>query len=324
MTNRIKWKILNMADTSWCPEVLEPLKQYANIITLKPTRKNLLNNIDKFNAYIASLYVRLDKEILDRAKRLRVIVTPSTGTDHIDIKTAIQKNIVILSLKNDTDFLDSITATAELTWALLLATIRKIPWAFEAAKSGFWARDRFRGHQLSGKTLGILGYGRLGRIIGQYAKAFRMNVIAHDIRSIDEIRPEEYIEIVTFKKLLHESDILTIHIHLTEENRNLINLKTLSEMKKGAILINTSRGAIIDEQALIDALNSGQISAAGLDVIHGEWNTNLKEHPLIKYANTHENLIISPHIGGVTYESQKMTLEFSINKLIHFIKENNV
>ncbi len=307
-----------MADTSWCPEVLEALKPYAQVVTLKPTRKALLENINRFDAYIASLYVQLDKEILDKATRLKVIVTPSTGTDHIDIEEARRKNIAILSLKNDTEFLDSVTATAELVWALLLSTVRRLPWAFEAAKAGWWARDRFRGHQLSGKTLGILGYGRLGRIVGQYGNAFRMKVIACDIRKVN---PESYVKLVDFDTLLGQSDVLSVHIHLTDENRNLINEKTLAKMKKGAILINTSRGAIIDEQALLKALSSGHLAGAGLDVIDGEWNNNLKTHPLIQYANENENLIISPHIGGVTYESQKMTLEFIIRKLIDFIKE---
>ena len=307
-----------MADTSWCPEVLEALKPYAQVVTLKPTRKALLENINRFDAYIASLYVQLDKEILDKATRLKVIVTPSTGTDHIDIEEAGRKNIAILSLKNDTEFLDSVTATAELAWALLLSTVRRLPWAFEAAKAGWWARDRFRGHQLSGKTLGILGYGRLGRIVGQYGNAFRMKVIACDIRKVN---PESYVKLVDFDTLLGQSDVLSVHIHLTDENRNLINEKTLAKMKKGAILINTSRGAIIDEQALLKALSSGHLAGAGLDVIDGEWNNNLKTHPLIQYANENENLIISPHIGGVTYESQKMTLEFIIRKLIDFIKE---
>ena len=318
----MQWQILNMADTSWCPEVLDILKPYAQIITLKPSRQALLDNISQVDVYIASLYVQCDSEILNKATRLRAIVTPSTGTDHIDIEAATKKNIKILSLKNDTEFLDSITATAELTWALLLATIRRLPWAFEAAKAGWWARDRFRGHQLAGKTLGILGYGRLGRIVGQYGNAFRMNVITCDIRK--KLNVDEFVQQVDFDTLLRQSDILSIHIHLTEKNKHLINADAFSKMKSQAVLINTSRGAIIDEQALLNALRSNKIAGAGLDVITGEWNENLEQHPLIRYAKTHENLLISPHIGGVTYESQKMTLEFIIRKLVKFIEENDV
>ena len=150
--------------------------------------------------------------------------------------------------------------------------------AFDAAKAGHWARDEFRGHQLSGKTLGILGYGRLGRMAAEYGKAFRMRVLACDVRKVE---PAEGVEIVDFERLLRESDVLSIHIHLTEENRGLINTGAFAMLKPGAVLINTSRGAIVDEQAFLEALLSGRLAGAGVDVIEGEWNENLADHPLI-------------------------------------------
>jgi len=314
----MRWRVLNMADVEAYSDVFDPLRSIAEVVSLPAKQELLLDNIVGFDAYFASLYVRADREVLDRAKRLRVIVTPSTGLDHIDLSAANEKNVTVLSLKEETEFLDSVTATAEQTWALLLATVRKLPWSFEAAKRGWWARDRFRGHQISGKTLGILGYGRLGRIVAEYGKAFRMRVIACDVR---KVTPATGVEMVDFDTLLKESDILSIHIHLTEENRGLIDAQAFSKMKQGAVLLNTSRGAVIDEDAFLDALLSGRLGGAGVDVIEGEWRSDLKDHPLIRYANEHENLVISPHIGGVTYESQRMTLEFMVDKLLRFLRD---
>ena len=123
-----------------------------------------------------------------------------------------------------------------------------------------------------------------------------------------------------FETLLSESDVLSIHVHLTEKTRGLISSEALSKMKKNAVIINTSRGGIIDEDALLIALTSGNIAGAGLDVIHGEWESNLSEHALIKYAREHENLIITPHIGGSTVESIVGAREFMAIKLANFLK----
>jgi len=308
---------LNMADVSEFPDVLEPLNSVAEVVSLPADQKFLIEQIPDFDAYLASLYVRASREVLERAERLRVIATPTTGLDHIDMTCAKERNIAVLSLRDDIEFLGSITATAELAWGLLLATVRRLPWAFDAAKGGHWAREEYRGHQLSGKTLGILGYGRLGRIVAEYGQAFRMRVIAFDV---SDVTPAEGVEMVDFHTLLRESDVLSLHIHLTEENRGIINDEVFTKMKPSAVLINTSRGAIVDESALLDALQSGRLAGAGLDVIEGEWNENLARHPLIRYANEHENLVISPHIGGVTYESQRMVYERTVGKLKDYLE----
>lgn len=312
-------RILNLADLTACPDVLKDMESWANVTTLPATPENLRVHLSSAEAYLASLHVRLDREAFEHAPNLRVIATPSTGLDHIDMEAARERGIAVLSLKDDTEFLDKITATAELTWALLLVTVRRLPPAFAAAREGHWARDAFRGHQLSGKTLGILGYGRLGRMVAEYGNAFRMNVLACDR---NEVSPAPGVQTVDFETLLRSADVLSIHIHLTPENRNLIDEKCFATMKPGAILINTSRGGIIDEAALEEALHSGHLGGAGLDVIDGEWNQDLKEHPLIRYANEHDNLLISPHIGGVTYESQHMAYAHTVAKLKAFLLAN--
>lgn len=318
MAQGMKYRILNMADMAACPDALAPLASVAEVVPVPADSQRLLELLPEFDAYYASLEVQVTERVLDKARRLRVIATPSTGTDHLDVAAAAARNIVILSLKDERAFLDGITATAEMAWALLLAVERKLPWSFAAAQRGQWARDRFRGHQLAGKTLGVLGYGRLGAMVADYGLAFRMRVLACDTQPVV---PKPGITMVGFDELLGESDIVSIHIHLNDANRRLFNAATLARMKSGAILINTSRGAIIDENALLQALQNGRLGGAGVDVIDGEWNRNLEKHPLISYARDHDNLVISPHTGGVTYESQAMAYRFMAEKLKRFLEQ---
>jgi D-3-phosphoglycerate dehydrogenase len=310
-----KWTVLCAADVSPFPQVLDPLKDVAKVKTCKPDRDALLREIRNADAYIASLHVHLDAEAIAAARKLRVIATPSTGLDNLDLKAADARGITLLSLKYDREFLDTLTATAELAWALTLACLRRIPWAFDAAKRGEWVRDKFRGHQLSGKTFGILGYGRLGAMAGQYARSFRMRVLAHDIKDFQA----EGIERVDKETLFRESDVISLHVPLTPETANLADRKEFALMKPGAIIINTSRNAIINEEALLEALETRRIGGAGLDVIHGEWS-DLRRHPLIAYARKHDNLVIVPHLGGTTFESQAMSLRHIAEKLSDFIR----
>lgn len=311
----VKAKILCLSEVAHCPHVLDPLREVAEVC-VRPARQDiLLAEIVNYDAYFAGLCVRVDREVLDKTGKLRVIATPSTGLDHIDLEAAAEHNVAVLSLKNDREFLDGVTATAELAWGLLLACVRKVPSSFGAACNGEWARDRFRGHQLSGKTFGILGYGRLGAMVAEYAKAFRMRVLAHDIRE----QVTEGVAFVDKETLFRESDVVSVHVHLTKETIGLVGQREFEWMKDEAILVNTSRGAVIDEKVLLNALESGRLGGAGVDVIHGEWSENLADHPLIRYARNHDNLIITPHVGGVTYESQAMAFRHTAEKLSAFL-----
>ena len=168
------WRILCMSDVFECADVLAPLGHVGEVVTFPPERQVFERHVGEYDAYLASLHLRVDRAMLERAKRLRVIATPSTGHDHLDVDAMREFGIELISLRSDIEVLNQITATAEMAWCLLLAVVRRLPWAFEATRRGDWARDRFRGHQLSGKTLGILGYGRLGRIVAQYGTAFRI------------------------------------------------------------------------------------------------------------------------------------------------------
>jgi D-3-phosphoglycerate dehydrogenase / 2-oxoglutarate reductase len=302
------------ADLAHVPETREILEGAFRVQYVEPTESALREHLPQAVAYYAALQVQLTRPLLESAPLLKAVTTPSTGLDHLDLAAMQERGVALLCLKDDRSLLDRITATAELAWALILACARRLPAAVEAARQGCWARDLFRGHQIAYKTLGILGCGRLGTIVAQYAQAFRLNVIACDVLPLRV----PGVEFVSFNELLERADILSIHVHLTPENRGLIGREAFARMKPGAMLINTSRGAIVDEAAMLEALLSGRLGAAGLDVIEGEWRTDLAEHPLIAYARTHENMIITPHVGGVTYESQAMAYSAAAQKLVDY------
>jgi D-3-phosphoglycerate dehydrogenase / 2-oxoglutarate reductase len=297
----MRWKMLNMADVAACPDVFAPLAGRVEVVSVPGNREALARLIGDFDFYCAAIGVPAGRAVLERATRLKAIVTASTGLDHIDLECAAARGIAVLSLRGETSFLDSITSTAELAFGLLLSVARRLPAASASAAGGAWSRERFRGHQLSGKTLGVLGYGRLGRMMAEYGKAFRMDVIACDVRPVT---PAPCVKMVSFDQLLKRSDVLSIHIHLTPESRRLIDARAIARMKAGAILINTSRGAIVEEAAMLDALASGRLAGAGLDVIDGELTGGLGEHPVIRYARGCDNVVVTPHIGGVTCEAQ--------------------
>ena len=314
----MNYQILCMWGSIPFPEALDPLKEFGEITMCQASQQKLVEMIPDYDVFMTSLTTRIDREVLDRAARLKVILSPATGLDHIDMEEAERRGVTVISLKGEYDFLKSVTAAAEMAWCLLLAVVRTLPAAFDAAKQGFWARDVFRGHQLAYKTLGILGFGRLGEIVAEFGKAFRMKVIACDVKEFEV----EGVEKVDIETLLRKSDVLSIHLHLTPETTGLIGKHELAMMKPESILVNTSRGAIIDEEALLHVLENGSLGGAGLDVIQGEWEPNLYNHPLIRYARTHNNLVISPHLGGVTHESQKMALDFMIGRLVQFLKDS--
>ena len=298
---------------------LDPLREVADVDEQEPSRRFLLDHIHEYDAYLVALKVPIDRELAQRgaAGRLRLVYTPSTGLDHLDLDALAECGIEMRCIKTEYGLLEQITATAELAFALMLAAARKIPAAHNAAMTGHWARDVFRGRQLSGKTLGVLGVGRLGSMMVEYGRGFRMNVIGCDPNPRKAIPDLPYLP---FDEFAARADVITIHIHLTPENEQFINADRIARMKDGVILVNTSRGRIIDEAALLDALRAGKVGGFGADVIDGEWRDDLASHPLIAYARDHDHATIVPHLGGVTWESQAMSHRFVAEQLAAIIR----
>ena len=195
------------------------------------------------------------------------------------------------TLKEDPEVLRNITPAAELSFALLMALARKLPAAVHHVKEGGWTREQFPGVMLRGKRLGLVGCGRIGGWMARYARAFDMDVIGHDpfLQTFpDTIRK------APLEHVFSQSDFVSIHVHLSPETTGLVSKALIDSMKPGAFLINTSRGAIVNEAALLAALESGRLGGAGLDVLEGEPDT--ANHPLVRYARTHDNLLITPHV----------------------------
>ncbi|MBI4992219.1 MAG: hypothetical protein HZB99_03305 [Candidatus Harrisonbacteria bacterium] len=261
---------------------------------------------------VVRLGYKIDRLWMDKVPNLKIIATPTTGLNHIDLKEAEKRGIKIISLRGHTGFLSRITSTAEETLALMLALVRKLPWAFDDVKRGNWNRDAFKGHQLAEKTLGILGLGRLGKIMARYGQALGMRVIASDPNvGVDEMK-QLGVERVAMEELFRLSDVLSIHVLLTDETKNLVKEHHLKLMKPEAVLINTARAEIIEKGALEKALKEKWIAGAAVDVMWDEQGNggHLKNNELLEYAKNNNNLLISPHFGGATYEAMQITEEF--------------
>lgn len=300
------------------PEARKLLEEVGKIDYREYNYRDLTKIIDQYDVLVPSLNVMLDKRLLRKALKLKLIATPSTGIDHIDLETVKDLNIHVISLRGEYDFLKTITATAEYTFGLLLSLVRNITFAFDSVKEGNWRRAQFRGYELRNKILGVIGYGRLGEMVSRYAQAFGMKVIACD--PYKKIK-DSWVEQMDLDKLLKRADIIAIHVSLNDETKGLLSQREFSLMKKGIFIINTSRGAVIDEKELFKALQEEKVKGAALDVLAKELKGKIKDNPLVKYARTHKNLIITPHIGGATYESQKKAYTFIAKKIKKNIKE---
>lgn len=319
MTEAKKFKILVTNETDHLPQSRAILEECAEVIYRpNPTDEELLELIADVDAIVTNLSQRITPKVIDTAKRLKIISTPSTGTDHIDIEYAENKGILVQSIKKDYDVLKKITSTAEHAFLLMMACLRKLPFAFDAVRRGEWTRSEYRGREVEGRVVGILGYGRLGEMFSRFAKGFDMKVIACDpFKNVTD----DWVEQVEFDELLARAEIITIHVHLTDETRNMINRDVFNKMRDGVYLVNTSRGGLIDEEAFIEALESGKIMCAGIDVLANELDGDIINEPLVKYAQTHSNLIISPHIGGCSYDAQEKSYKHTATKLINALKE---
>lgn len=260
---------------------------------------------------------RIDAEVLDAAPELRAVATPTTGLNHIDLDEAARRGISVLSLRGETEFLKNVRATAEHTVNLILALLRHTPAAARHVTEGGWSRDLFRGEELQGKTVGIVGYGRLGRIVARYLNAFDATLLASDVR--DDLDADPWVTVVPLPELFFRSDIVTLHASLTPESHGFFGREQFARMKPGARFINTARGELIDEVALLECLQDGRLAGAALDVLSGERPAGMGDHPLVRYARENANVIITPHVGGCTRESMETTERFLAEKVARFL-----
>jgi D-3-phosphoglycerate dehydrogenase len=274
----------------------------------------LMGKLSDVEVLFVRLRFKIDRVIIDKAPLLKYILSATTGLDHIDVNHFEQRGGKVISLKGETDFLSSIPSTAEHTWALLLSLIKKIPSSFAHVKEGKWNRNLFKGNNLKGKKIGILGLGRVGKQVAQFAAIFEMEVGYFDICSSSH----PYQSFQTPEELFNWADIVTIHIPYNKENENFVNKELLSHAKSHSMLINTSRGGVWDENSVAQLLRQEKIKGVAVDVLEKELERNtIYSNPLVLLAQENYNVIITPHIAGATYESMVMTEEYIADKFMN-------
>jgi D-3-phosphoglycerate dehydrogenase / 2-oxoglutarate reductase len=274
--------------------------------------EDLLTVIPKYDALIVRGRTRVTAAVIEAGSLLKVIGRAGVGVDNIDLEAAKKHRITVVNAPTSTT-----VAVAELSFGLLLALARDIPRADRTMKQGQWDKKEFEGVELSGKTLGIIGYGRIGIEVGKRAAAFGMNVIVYDPNvSEDELAHSEA-EPVSVQELFAWSDFISLHLPLNVQTRDLIGPLAFSQMKDGVRIVCAARGGIIDEAALLDALNSGKVAGAALDVFE-------KEPPGLTELIAHPRLIATPHIGAQTAEAQSRAAEDIANEVLSALRGESI
>ena len=271
--------------------------------------RNLLlsNHIDTILCNPNQQTYKIDKELLE-GTNIKLINTCSTGMNHIDQKYCRSQNITIYSLTRDMELINNLPSTSELAFGLMLSLLRNIPKCNNHVSKYYWDYTQFMGRQVKDLKIGIIGYGRLGKMMEKYCKAFDAQVTIYD----PYIFPNQTKK--SLENMFVNCDVISLHVHVTNETKYMINKKLLGLSKKDLYIINTSRGEIVNENNIVEALKNKKLSGYGTDVVEHEFS-NLKDSPIIKAMNKGENIIVTPHIGGMTIEGQTKAYKWSISKL---------
>jgi len=258
---------------------------------------DLLKAIPDYDGLIVRGRTKVTASVMEAGSKLKVIGRAGVGVDNIDLEAAKKHNVTVVNAPMSTTL-----AVAELTFGLMLALAREIPRADAGLKQGKWLKKELEGVELNGKTLGIIGYGRIGMELGKRASAFGMNVVAYDpLISEDDIK-QRGAEPVSIQDLYAWSDFISLHLPLNVQTRDMIGALAFSEMKAGVRIVCAARGGIIDEAELVKALNSGKVAGAALDVFG-------QEPPGLTEAVSHPRVIVTPHVGAQTVEAQSRASE---------------
>ena len=286
---------------------IKTLKNAGLIVDYLPeiSAQELISKVSDYDVIVVRSRTKITKEVIQKANNTKIIARVGVGLDNIDIEEAGKHNIEVINAAEA-----SITAVSELVVGFMLSLSRDIPIANYETKKGTWIKKNLIGTELKGKYLGIIGLGKIGRNVARLARGLRMNLIGYDVVPIDKSFVQEVSLITTdLKTLMASSDFITCHVPLTEQTKYLINKQTISNMKSSAFIINTSRGEVIEETDLIEALKNKKIAGAALDVFETEppENKELLDLP---------NLICTPHIGAQTKEGQELASTVIAEKII--------
>src|SRR5438477_3021389 len=258
---------------------------------MKP--EDLKAAIPNYEGLVVRSAAKVTKEIIEAGTKLKIVGRAGIGVDNIDQEAATKRGVIVMNSPQG-----NMASAAEHTWGLLMAMCRNIAQADASMRASKWERSKYQGVELETKTLGIVGLGKIGGLLSQYAKPFRMRVIAFDPVVTKERASGLGVELVDMDRLLAESDFITFHVPLTDKTKGMIGAAQFRKMKRTVRLINTSRGGVIDEKALAEALTAKEIAGAALDVYEAE--PPAKDHPLFKV----ENCTLTPHLAASTEEAQ--------------------
>jgi D-3-phosphoglycerate dehydrogenase len=278
------------------PSAVNILEQASGIRVSAPgqlKRDDTLKAMADADALIIRSATKADAQLINAAPRLKVIARAGVGVDNVDLEAANARGIAVMNTPDG-----NTVATAEFAFGLMLALARHIPQSYDSMQAGKWDRKSFMGVELRGKTLGIIGFGRIGRAVARRAQAFEMQVIAYDPYIPADIAQDFGVELVSLDDLYRRSDFITLHSLITDETRGMINRETLSRMKRGVRIVNAARGALINEIDLAEAIRSGQVAGAALDVYAEE--PPPPGHPLVGLPG----VIDTPHLAASTEEAQ--------------------
>lgn len=274
-------------------EAVNALKRKYDVDVSELSAEELLASIDGYDALIVRSRTKVTANVIGNAARMKVIGRAGVGVDNIDVATATLRKIAVVNAPAA-----SSVSVAELTMGMMISLARRIPQADKSMKDGKWEKKRFEGSELHGKTLGLVGSGRIGAEVAARAKAFGMSVIAYDPYLSPEVARDRGIKLVDLDTVLSTSDFISIHAALTDETLGMIGADQLAKVKPGAFIVNCARGQIVQEEALVQALKSNRIAGAALDVYEKEPPT---DSPFLSF----ENVVLTPHLGASTHEAQR-------------------
>ncbi len=307
-------KILCITPVGHLDGVLKTMKSYCITIYKPDITKDSLKTFLSKNR-VQYLFTNpnkqnfiLDEEVL-KDSFIRVINTASTGLNHIDLDYCKSCGIDVWSLKEDYELINDLPSTSELAFGLMMSLLRNISSGFEDVKNGNWNYEAHIGHQVKGMTIGVIGYGRLGKIMCKLFDGWGVKLLISDPYTYTFTR---MIKNVDRKILLNESDVVFLHTHVTDETRGMVDDEFLSEMKQNSYLINTARGELVDEDAVVKSIENGHLKGYGTDVIRDEFG-NRENSKLVEFSKTN-NVIITPHVGGMTWEGQNKAYMWAVNK----------
>ena len=278
--------------------------------------RNLLlkRNIDTIVCNPNQQTYKIDEELL-QGTDVNLINTCSTGMNHIDVEYCKKQNIKILSLTKDYELIKQLPSTSELAFGLMMSLLRSIPQSKQHVSEYNWDYIPFIGREVKSLTIGIIGYGRLGKMMHDYCKAFGADVKVYDPYKREDM--DDAFLLNTYCEITHifeQCDVISLHVHVTPETKYMINKEILGYSKKSPYIINTSRGEIVNEKDIVEALKNKVISGYGADVVENEFD-DLQASPIIQAMNQGENIIVTPHTGGMTIEGQTRAYKWAINKL---------